>query len=85
MNMDLLKPLDAAKINFVLSLMYPTKAIGLDGMRALFYQNYWNIVGADVVNATLDFLNNGHFDPKINFTHIVLISKIPHAENISYF
>ena len=47
--------------------MGPTKAPGLDGMNALFYQNFWHIVGDTVVNVVLDYLNYGHMVPEINY------------------
>ena len=39
--------------------MGPTKAPGPDGINALFYKKLWHIMGGDVVNVVLDFLNNG--------------------------
>ena len=63
--------------------MGPTKSPGLDGMNALFYQNFWHIVGDDVTNAVLHFLNSGIMDPEINYTYIVLIPKLKSPEKMS--
>jgi len=64
--------------------MGPTKALGPDGMNALFYQNYgilW-VVSGDVVNAVLDFLNDGVMLPDLNYTNIVLIPKVKNPEEL---
>ena len=66
----------AEEIKATLFQMGPTKALGPDGMNALFYQKFWHIVGNDVITAMLDFLNTGNMRSKINFTHIVLIPKV---------
>ena len=62
--------------------MGPTKALGPDGINALFYQKFWHIVGNNVVNAVLEFLNNGVMLPNLNHTNIVLIPKVKNPEKI---
>ena len=73
----------ADEIKAALFQMEPTKAFGPDGMNALFYQKFWHIVGNDVTTVALDFLNFGIIVLEINYTHIVLISKVKSSEKIS--
>ncbi|XP_075665883.1 uncharacterized protein LOC142635634 [Castanea sativa] len=66
----------AEEVKIALFQMGPTKALGPDGMNALFYQRFWHVVGDSVVDDVLNFLNNGHILPDINHTNIVLIPKV---------
>ena len=54
MNETLLRPFSCEEIKSVLFQMSSSKAPGLDGMTALFFQKYWHIVGEDVTIAILD-------------------------------
>ena len=68
------------EIKAALFQMGPTKTPGSDGMNALFYQNFWHVMGDNVVFSMLDFLNNGIMIPDINHTNIILIPKVKNPE-----
>ena len=59
------------------------KSPSQDGMPALFCHKYWNIIGSDVTELVLNFLNNGDFLDEINQTFIALIHKIQAPQNMS--
>lgn len=44
--------------------MGPTKAPGPDGFPALFFQQYWHIVGEEVTSFCLDYLNRVNINGK---------------------
>ncbi|KAL4302611.1 hypothetical protein GQ457_10G021430 [Hibiscus cannabinus] len=65
--------------------MSPLKASGNDGFPALFYQKYWHIVGQDVTNYCLSFLNGWSELNAINNTNIILIPKVQRPTNMTQF
>ncbi|XP_062008585.1 uncharacterized protein LOC133725376 [Rosa rugosa] len=83
MNDDLCAPYSAEEIKAALFQMYPTKAPGPDGMPPLFFQQYWEVVGPDVVAAVQGFLHSGRLLGSLNYTHICLIPKVPNPEHMS--
>ena len=85
MNAHLQAKLTSYEVYQALKQMYPTKAPGPDGMSAIFYQTYCDIVGPEVIQAILSILHSGYMLCKINYTHIALIPKVKNPENITDF
>jgi exonuclease III len=85
MNDALLQEFSEEEVRQALWQMYPTKAPGPDGMSAIFYQTYWEIVGPEVTQAILSILHSGYMLRKINYTHIALIPKIKEPKRITDF
>ncbi|KAM6559150.1 hypothetical protein CsatA_028389 [Cannabis sativa] len=75
-NSSLTAPFTAAEVQTALKTMSPDKSPGSDGMSAMFYQNYWDIVGSSVTEVVLGVLNNGQEMDSINNAIITLIPKI---------
>ena len=59
-----------------LNQMAPLKAPGTDGMPPIVYQHYWDLVGKDITQLILSFLNSASLPKHINHTFITLIPKV---------
>lgn len=83
MNIDLCAPYTALEIRTALFQMHPTKLPGPDGMPPLFFQQYWDTIGDDVVAAVHSFLHSDQLFRDINFTHVCLIPKVKNPVHMS--
>ncbi|PWA56180.1 hypothetical protein CTI12_AA420120 [Artemisia annua] len=72
------KPVSESEVYNAVMQMHPSKAPGPDGMTALFYQKFWNIVGPTIVNV----VRSGIMPPNINKTLITFIPKIPSPDSL---
>lgn len=85
MNTSLTRPVGVAEICAALFEMDPNKAPGSDGMTVGFYQKYWDLVEAEVVEAVQQFFQSGHILTSLNHSQIVLIPKIKTPTQVSQF
>ena len=85
MNLELMGEFTALEVEMPLKQMAPLKSPGPDDMPPIFYQNYWSLVGNDVNDAILMYLNTGTFPPSLDHSFITLISKVKSPEYISQY
>ena len=85
MNHTLEREYTAAEVKQALFDMAPSKAPGVDGFTAGFYQRHWDVVGEDITTAILSFLNGGELPVGLNDTAITLIPKVHHPQKISQY
>ena len=75
MNAELTKTFTRDEVIIALKQLHPTKAPGPDGMSAIFFHKYWDIVSSNITNMVLNVLNSNMPIAEINKTNIVLIPK----------
>ena len=83
MNNDLMVEFQKEEIEIALKQMAPLKSPGPNGMLPIFYQHYWSLVGNDVVDDILYFLNLRNLLPSLCHSFITLIPKVHSPEYIS--
>jgi hypothetical protein len=82
---DLERPFSEREVEQALFQMAPSKAPGVDGFNAGFYQTHWELVKECVVPAVLDFLNGGDLPEEVNKTLLVLIPKVTNPQDLSQY
>ncbi len=55
--------------------MYNLKALGPDGLPALFYKKYWPIVGDSIISTVQIFFRSSHMLKEVNSSFIIVIPK----------
>lgn len=85
MNASLTSEFTALEVEEALKQMAPLKAPGPDGMPPLFYQSYWPLLGNDVTQSVLHFLNSGSLPAALGYSFVTLIPKVKNPESMSQF
>ena len=73
------------EVKQAINQMAPLKALGPNGMPPLFYQYYWNLIGDDIFDTVLHYLNSATLPDNLNHTFITLIPKKKNSEFASEF
>lgn len=82
---QLLHPVSREEVLQALNTMKPYKAPGPDGFQAIFFKQYWSIVGEDIWRMVNDALVSGTIDLALTKTLIVLIPKVDNPKNFKEF
>ena len=85
MNQSLIKEFTRQEVVSALQKMHPVKVPSPDGISAIFFQKYWDIVGNDVTCMVLNVLNSNMLIADINRTNIALIPKTKNPTKITEF
>ena len=85
MNAELTKVFTRDEVTTTLQQLHPTKASGPDGMSAIFFHKYWDIVGHSITNMVLNVLNSNMPITEINKTNIAFIPKTNQPSKMAEF
>ena len=75
----------ADEIKKVVFSMGSNKSPGADGMPALFFKFYWNVIGGEVIEAVTSIFNRRYMLKEINHSFIALIPKGNNAAFVNRF
>lgn len=78
-------PFSAKEVKSVAISMHRDKSPGEDGFNPGFFKKFWGVVGKDVVDACISWINEGSLPREVNNTNIVLIPKVSNPSNMKEF
>lgn len=82
-NDNLTRPVSGEEVRKAVFDINPHKCPGPDGMSAHFYQQFWTVVGQDIVHMVQRFMETGATEEGINCTNICLIPKKQNASRLT--
>jgi len=84
-NSSLIAPFTEAEIKEAVFSCYAEGAPGPDGLSFLFYQKFWNLIKADLIDMFNDFFKGDLDLSRLNFSLVTLIPKVGDATNMKQF
>ena len=84
-NSSLIAPFTEAEIKEAVFSCYVEGAPGPDGLSFLFYQKFWNLIKADLIDMFNDFFKGDLDLSRLNFSLVTLIPKVGDATNMKQF
>jgi hypothetical protein len=85
MNDKLLAPFTPEEVKKAAFSIGDFKALGPDGLHAVFYKKFCNICGEEITREVLQALNSGQITEGWNDTTVVLIPKVDDPELVTQF
>jgi hypothetical protein len=85
MNENLLSSFTSKEVKKAAFSIGDLKALGLDGLHAIFYKRFWSICGEDITNEVLQAMNTCVIPEGWNDTTVVLIPKVDNLESITQY
>jgi hypothetical protein len=85
MNRGLMKPFTEEEVKKALWSIGDLKAPGPDGLHAIFYKRFWDMLGDDLIKEVLNAVNNILVPEGWNSTTIVVIPKIDNPKKVALF
>jgi hypothetical protein len=83
MNEKIIAPYIADDVRKAVFSIGDLKALGADGLHALFYKKFWHLVGNDITFAVLKAINDKVIPEGWNETVVILIPKVDTPEEVS--